>query len=304
VLSHDLIYGFEKLSDMAGRKRAAAAVNGGFFSMYGLPAGMVMINGELLSASKGRYPVFVVQDGKASFQEFKSSLEIEYDEGGMDADNTSGKSGGLKADCLNLPATRGTAVYTPVYGQYTRADRKNLSITVVNGVVSSIALYKGEVEIPRNGLVISFFDTKKYTLDSLPLKKGYSVRLIHRPDMGGSTDAYECGCRLVRDGKPAVPEKDAWIGVLTNRDPRTAIGIREDGAVILLTVDGRQPGYSAGFTGRELAAYLIGLGVKDAAMLDGGASTEMLVGGKLAGRPSFKGEERPLGGGLLVLSQK
>jgi len=37
-------------------------------------------------------------------------------------------------------------------------------------------------------------------------------------------------------------------------------------------------------------------------MLDGGASAEMLVEGKLVSRPSYKGEERELGGGLLVLS--
>jgi exopolysaccharide biosynthesis protein len=94
------------------------------------------------------------------------------------------------------------------------------------------------------------------------------------------------------------------VGVMTNRDPRTAVGIKEDGTVILFVVDGRQPGFSAGFTGKELAEYLIGCGVRDAAMLDGGASTEMLVEGRLVSRPSHKGEERPLAGGILILTQK
>ena len=91
------------------------------------------------------------------------------------------------------------------------------------------------------------------------------------------------------------------MGVLTNRDPRTAIGIREDGTVIQLTVDGRQPGYSAGFTGRELAENLIVCGAVDAAMLDGGASTAMLFEGELVNRPSHKGQEREIAGAILVL---
>ena len=79
--------------------------------------------------------------------------------------------------------------------------------------------------------------------------------------------------------------------MLTNRDPRTAVGIREDGTVILLTVDGRQPG-TAPVHRRELADYLVRCGAVDAAMLDGGASTAMLFDGKLVNRPSYKGQER------------
>jgi len=88
--------------------------------------------------------------------------------------------------------------------------------------------------------------------------------------------------------------------VMTNWDPRTAIGLKDEDTVVLFTVDGRQPGYSAGLTGAELADVLLKYGVKDAAMLDGGASTEMIIEGKIANRPSFKGQERPLGGAIAV----
>jgi len=36
-------------------------------------------------------------------------------------------------------------------------------------------------------------------------------------------------------------DRDDWVGLLTNRDPRTAIGVKHDGKVVLVTVDGRQP---------------------------------------------------------------
>ncbi len=323
VLSHDLIYGFEMLSEMAGRKKAYAAVTGGFFSRYGLPSGMVVINGELVSASTGRYPVFLEVNGKAELRELKGTITVEYRQKGFDnststdshtnhstansskaASNTGGSSGSITADGFNSVAgPKSIAVYTPFYGQTNRAETPNVTATIEGGIVTKIAFYEEEAEIPQNGFLISFFDTRQISVETVPLHVGNSIKILHKPELEPGTDAYECGTWLVRGGEAVVPLKDAWIGVLTNRDPRTAIGIKQNGTVVLLTVDGRQPGYSAGFTGQELADYLIGCGVKDAAMLDGGASTEMLVAGKLVSSPSYKGEERTLGGGILVLAE-
>jgi exopolysaccharide biosynthesis protein len=105
---------------------------------------------------------------------------------------------------------------------------------------------------------------------------------------------------IVENGKNVSPVSDPWIGVLTNRDPRTVIGIKDESTIILLTVDGRQPGYSTGMTASELADYLIGIGIKDAAMLDGGASTEMIVDGRIVNKPSHGGEERKIAGAVLI----
>jgi len=292
VLSHDLIYGFEKLSVMAQRKNAYAAVNGGFFHVYGQPSGMVVINGEIYTASTGKYPVFTVEGGKAALKEIDSRLTLEYGKG----------AGSLPIDNLNAPAQdKQTVVYTPVYGKSNRAQKRNITATVVNGVVTRIADYTGAAAIPENGMLISFFDTLKFSGVELPIREGDSVKLIHSPGIGADMQAYECGSWLVRNSIPVVKEKDAWVGIMTNRDPRTAVGIKADGTVILLTVDGRQPGYSAGFTGQELAEYLISCGARDAAMLDGGASTEMLIKGRLVNRPSYGGQERELAGGILIL---
>jgi exopolysaccharide biosynthesis protein len=308
VLSHDLVYGFEKLSEMASRKNAYAAVNGGFFHEYGLPSGMVVIDGEIISSSTGNYPVFFISGGKAELKEVESRLSIRINRCSSVAepgDATGTETLSLPVDRLNFPAGgKQVAVYTPVYGMTNRADAKNISATVENGVVTRIADYPAESRIPGNGILISFFDVRRYAGVELPVRAGDTVEFIHQPEISSDVQAYECGCWLVKDGVPVVKEKDAWVGVLTNRDPRTAVGVKWDGTVILFTVDGRQPGYSAGFTGKELAEYLVNYGVKDAAMLDGGASTEMLLEGKLVNKPSYKGEERPIGGGILVLANR
>ncbi len=303
VLSHDLIYGYELLSEMAARKGAYAAVNGGFFRDFGLPSGMVVIDGILYSAATGEYPVFLIRDGKAELREIKSELSVLYGDNAA----TAGEDGTqrLHIDNINFPASGNqTVVYTPAYGKNNRADRKNITVTVEDGIVTKIADYEKAAAIPENGMLITLYDTARYAGIELPIKAGNHAELAHSPDMTRDVQAYECGCLLVKDGISVVGERDPWVGVLTNHDPRTAVGIKEDGTVILLTVDGRQPGYSAGFTGKELADYLIGLGAVDAAMLDGGASTEMLLEGRLVSRPSYKGQEREVAGGILVLVEK
>ena len=73
--------------------------------------------------------------------------------------------------------------------------------------------------------------------------------------------------------------------------------------VILMTIDGRQPGYSIGMTGKELGNFILSYGINNAAMLDGGASTEMIVKGKIVNKPSGEGRERPVGGGIVLLKQ-
>lgn len=299
VLSHDLIYGYELLSEMAARKNAYAAVNGGFFRDFGLPSGMVVIDGILYSAATGDYPVFIIRDGKAELRAIKSELAVEYGDGSAAGEEGFGR---LHIDNINFPAGgKQTIVYTPAYGRSNRADKKNITVTVEDGAVTRIADYEKAAPIPENGMLITFYDAARYAGKELPIKVGDTVRLLHSPDMTGNVQAYECGCMLVKDGVPVVGDSDPWVGVLTNHDPRTAVGIKEDGTVILLTVDGRQPGYSAGFTGRELADYLISLGAADAAMLDGGASTAMLFENRLVNRPSYKGQEREVAGGIVVL---
>ena len=55
--------------------------------------------------------------------------------------------------------------------------------------------------------------------------------------------------------------------------PRSAIGLTADGRLILATVDGRQPGWSAGVRLPELAELMLSRGAVVALNLDGGGST-------------------------------
>jgi hypothetical protein len=87
---------------------------------------------------------------------------------------------------------------------------------------------------------------------------------------------------------------------LVPRHPRTAVGQSADGRLILVTVDGRQPGYSVGMTNFELALTMARLGASTASALDGGGSTTMAFDGRLLNRPSDPGGEREVAEGLFV----
>jgi exopolysaccharide biosynthesis protein len=70
--------------------------------------------------------------------------------------------------------------------------------------------------------------------------------------------------------------------------PRSAIGQAKDGTVFLLTIDGRQIGYSLGTTVGVCAEILLGYGAVQASNLDGGSSTLMIYRDEVITRPSSK----------------
>jgi exopolysaccharide biosynthesis protein len=90
----------------------------------------------------------------------------------------------------------------------------------------------------------------------------------------------------------------AWA---ETRQPRTIAGIDRQGRLILVTVDGRQPGVSEGATLSEEATLMESLGAVDAMNLDGGGSTAMAVDGKLVNHTSDATGERPDGDFVVVL---
>ena len=63
-------------------------------------------------------------------------------------------------------------------------------------------------------------------------------------------------------------------------NPRTAIGQREDGAVLLLVIDGRQT-HSLGASMIDLINEMLDFGAVNAANLDGGGSTVLYYDGEI-----------------------
>lgn len=93
-------------------------------------------------------------------------------------------------------------------------------------------------------------------------------------DVSSLYTAVSGGPILLSDGQIMVAEAPQNSFYDTN--PRTAVGLSADARYLyLLTVDGRQPGYSDGATLYETAEWLMLIGATQGLNLDGGGSTAM-----------------------------
>jgi exopolysaccharide biosynthesis protein len=99
-------------------------------------------------------------------------------------------------------------------------------------------------------------------------------------------DAIGAGPALVVGGQTRITaNEEVFFGTtIPEVHPRTAAARTADGSLILMVVDGRQPG-SRGVNLEELAALLRGVGAVDAVNLDGGGSSTLVVNGSLVNRP-------------------
>ena len=110
---------------------------------------------------------------------------------------------------------------------------------------------------------------------------------------------------LLLDGR----EIDDWTeeiisaGFDTTRHPRTMVGVDGEGAIWLVTVDGRQPSLSLGMNFAELKTLARRLGLRSALNLDGGGSTTMVVKDRIVNHPSDATGPRPVGDAILVFTR-
>ncbi len=93
------------------------------------------------------------------------------------------------------------------------------------------------------------------------------------PALSAAQWAGGVGDIMVRNG--AITDSSTWVYAKDGRQPRSAMGIKPDGTVVLYAVDGRQSGYSVGLTQLNLAEELLSQGCTTAVNLDGGGSTSL-----------------------------
>jgi len=114
-------------------------------------------------------------------------------------------------------------------------------------------------------------------------------------------DLAQYGPTLIVDGKKQIAGSGGW-----GLQPRSGIGQREDGVIMLATFDGRQPGHSLGITAGDVADIFFQYGCVNAGLCDGGSSSIMMYDGKVVGKPStpMKDTGRYLPNAFLVLRKE
>ncbi|MBU3144412.1 phosphodiester glycosidase family protein [Clostridium sp. CF012] len=96
----------------------------------------------------------------------------------------------------------------------------------------------------------------------------------------GVTEAVSFGPAIIVNGKKAINRGDGGWGIA----PRTCIGQRYDGTIILLVIDGRQIS-SLGATLKEAQDILFNYGAYNATNLDGGSSSTLFYNNEVINNP-------------------
>jgi hypothetical protein len=175
----------------------------------------------------------------------------------------------------------------------------------------------GTGPVPSDGLLLTGTGDAANFLRNVALPRSradvaLTLTSAGRPlDLAKQTLVVGGGPRLLRGGRVAVtaraegfapPQAPAFFGnFVAARQPRTLAGVRADGTILLVTVDGRRPGWSVGMTLHEAARLMRSLGARDALNLDGGGSSAMTVRGEVVSRPSDRGGEREVSDGVYAI---
>jgi hypothetical protein len=102
------------------------------------------------------------------------------------------------------------------------------------------------------------------------------------------------------DGLAFAEDPGFLMNWAVRRNPRTMAGVDGGGKILLVAVDGHQPGTSLGLSVLEEADVMKALGAVEAMNLDGGGSTAMAINGELVSKPSDPTGERAIGDAVVV----
>ena len=161
-----------------------------------------------------------------------------------------------------------------------------------NGSIpNTMVVYEGRVYYADSGVSMGFvgFDDKYIMHVGKPSVKDVVEKNIRYGVCFGPV--------LISNGQIHNPDQ-----LVSGVNPRTAIGQRSDGAVLLLVIDGRQVS-SLGATYMDLAEIFLSYGAVNACNLDGGSSSVMWYEGDYINSPSTYVGIRPVPTTFLVLKQ-
>jgi len=244
--------------------------NGGFYTVAtGEPVGIVVSDGVLRASDGWLEAVGFRADGSAVFGKPETVLEL-----------TDGDSAGTVAGLNHAP------------GEGLQAWTSDCAAAVQPGGESWCMLCAAAGDIPLSGSILLKAERVWETGEAITVPEGHILFTWNRAEEDAPAPALftegaeltlKCSCAPgwedVRSAVgilyPLLVDGEAVPGLTNSAAPRTAVGVKADGTLIVYTVDGRQSGYSVGAGLREIAARLMELGCVTAGALDGGGSTQL-----------------------------
>lgn len=291
-------------------RRPLAVVNGDFFILeknpfQGDPIGLCVEDGELVSSPIGRAALVFRSNGSPVIGRFSLDAVVKRPDG------ATFPVAGINQHCPD----DAIVVMTPAFADSTRPQDNAASVTaggtrhVRPGSKLRLTVREENpadraLPIPDDAVVLIGRGKGCAFIESVHTGDRLDLRVALTPSAGSIAQALGGGPRLLRKGDVSIEAKEEGIGesFVTARHPRTAFGYNAK-KLFLVTVDGRQPGYSVGMSLPELAGLMKKLGATEAVNLDGGGSTTMWVNGSVRNRPS-DGRLRPIGNAIVVYEKE
>lgn len=159
----------------------------------------------------------------------------------------------------------------------------------VEGIVIKDGQILSSKRYTRAGGLIGFTNDNKLYLGRVSAKEAIAM---------GIRDAVEFGPFLIINGEASKIVGNGGYGL----HPRTVIGQRKDGVVLFLVIDGRRIG-CMGADMDDLIEIMTRYGAYNAANLDGGNSSALIINNELINHPinwDEKEETRPIATGFIL----
>ena len=153
---------------------------------------------------------------------------------------------------------------------------ENTELTVGGTITATVVEVRNgnnNTPIGDNQLVLSAAGDSPYAVPISMLVPGSSIEISvtdwNNGKLANSREAVGVYYVLYDNGQ--------FISNGTNLNPRTLVGIKPDGSLLMYVLDGRQAGFSSGLGLTDAAKHLISLGCTTVFNMDGGGSTVMDV---------------------------
>jgi hypothetical protein len=314
--------GRTRTSYIAEQNEAIAAVNGDLFSGTGIPQGLTIIDGEVVTAPKYR-ATFAWSEDREPFI-------------GYFTEEWTWKARVITPSGDDAPVTLLNSIPCPLdqiclFNEFARVVPGQVGDTriVLSPTDRVTGIYRGErVRVDEGEQVlqgtgewsswlrehVSAGNRLRIEINTDPPLDNFDYAVSGGPIiLRNGSFVQDCMCALRDCSLLATPVPTSTPLLCEDfttewkerhydyvRMPRTGIGFdREHRKVIVAVVDGYQRGYSRGITQREFADLFLEFGADTAMELDGGGSTTMVLNDTIVNRPSDDTGERYVANALL-----
>jgi len=262
----------------SGGDVAVAAINGDYFTFgVGVPHGIFIEDGIILSTPPQYYAAFgltydnepfIVRHGTILDKEFRINGSL-VNVAGINMAHTK------NAESIMLYTeeyARGTKTGSETYelrcrinsGEVRHGSTLSFTVEEINDATGNTTLGDGYVVLSAQGA--QSIGTLKQ------LSVGDTLEMSFRFNEFWANVKFAIGGieLLLKDG-------EIYSTSDSSNQPRTSIGIRPDGTVVMATIDGRNAGGAVGMSYKTAAQAMRALGCVDALNLDGGGSTTFVL---------------------------